>query len=147
MSWVTSKHLTTFFWNLQGFPGGSVVKKKKKKPTCQCRRCRFDPLVRTVSCILAWEIPQIEESGYLQLMELQRVGHNLACTQDKSLLYDKKAVSFQCVILINQTGHWKMHNVITAALIHLALCQGGDTAMNKYKSHIHPFSLSPNHLY
>ena len=39
------------------------------------------------------------------VMELQRVGHNLACTQDRNL-YAKKAVIFQCVIPINQTIHW-----------------------------------------
>ena len=27
-------------------PGGSVVKKKKKKPACQCRRHLFDPWVQ-----------------------------------------------------------------------------------------------------
>ena len=38
-----------------------------------------DPLemdMATHSNILAWEIPWTEESGGLQSMELQRVGHN-----------------------------------------------------------------------
>ena len=40
-----------------------------------------DPLgkeMATHSSILAWEIPQTEEPGGLQSMELQRVGHDLA---------------------------------------------------------------------
>ena len=40
---------------------------------------REDPLekeVATHSSILAWEIPQTEENGRLQLMGLQRAGHN-----------------------------------------------------------------------
>ena len=39
-----------------------------------------DPLEKelvTDSSILAWEIPWIEETGGLQSMESQRVGHNL----------------------------------------------------------------------
>ena len=41
-----------------------------------------DPLeeeMTTHSSILDWEIPWTEESGGLQSMELQRVGHNWAC--------------------------------------------------------------------
>ena len=34
------------------------------------------PLVTTHSAILAWEIPWTEESGGLQSMGSQRVGHN-----------------------------------------------------------------------
>ena len=40
-----------------------------------------DPLeqdMATYSSILAWKIPRIEESGGLQSMELQGVGHNWA---------------------------------------------------------------------
>jgi len=56
-----------------------------KEPTCQCRRCRFNPLgwedslgeeMATHSSILAWEIPWTEEPGGLYSMELQRVGHD-----------------------------------------------------------------------
>ena len=42
----------------------------------------FDPLLEekaTHSGILAWEIPWTEESGVLQSMRLQRVGHDQAC--------------------------------------------------------------------
>ena len=67
------------------FPSGSVVKKKKKKYTCQCRSCRihkFDPRVRKIpleeemathSSILAWKIPWTEEPGGLQSMGSQIV--------------------------------------------------------------------------
>ena len=34
----------------------------------------------TRSSILAWKILWIEETGGLQSMEVQRVGHNYACT-------------------------------------------------------------------
>ena len=43
-----------------------------------------DPLEKgmaTHSSILAWEIPWTEESGRLQSMGLQRVGHNLVTKQ------------------------------------------------------------------
>ena len=67
----------------RGFPGGAGC----KEPTRQCRRCkrhRFDPWVRKIhwrrktathSSIPAWEIPGTEESGGLQSMGSQRVGH------------------------------------------------------------------------
>ena len=51
----------------------------------QCRRTGFDPRVRkipwisgmaTLSSILAWRIPWIEEPGRLQFVGLQRVRHN-----------------------------------------------------------------------
>ena len=67
-----------------GFPGGSVVKKKKKihlpmqemwvQPLGQ-----KDPLEKemaTHSRILAWEIPWTEEPGGLQSMGLQRGRHD-----------------------------------------------------------------------
>ena len=37
----------------------------------------------THSSILAWEIPWTEEPGGLQFMGSQRVGHNLATTQQQ----------------------------------------------------------------
>ena len=52
-----------------------------KESTCQCRRqeTQFweDPLeeeMATLSSILAWKIPWIEEPGGLQTMGLQRAG-------------------------------------------------------------------------
>ena len=41
-----------------------------------------DPLEKEMtshSSILAWEVPWTEESGWLQSMGLQRVGHDQAC--------------------------------------------------------------------
>ena len=38
--------ITKLFPSTGGFPAGSVV--KKKKSTCQCRRCRFDLWVRRI---------------------------------------------------------------------------------------------------
>ena len=57
-----------------------------KEPACQHRRhnrCGFDPWFGKIpwtksgnSSILAWRIPWTEESGELQSIESQRVGHN-----------------------------------------------------------------------
>ena len=61
-----------------------------KEDTSQSRRRWFDPWVgkipwrrkmATHSRILAWEIPWTEESGGLQSMGSQRVGHDLATKQ------------------------------------------------------------------
>ena len=61
-----------------------------KEDTSQSRRRWFDPWVgkipwrrkmATHSRILAWEIPWTEESGRLQSMGSQRVGHHLATKQ------------------------------------------------------------------
>ena len=65
------------------FPGGTGG----KEPTCQRRRLkrhRFNPWVRKVpwrmagqpTQCLVWRIPWTEESGGLQSLGLQRVGHN-----------------------------------------------------------------------
>jgi len=43
---------------LWGFPGGSVVKKKKKKSTGQCwscRRCGFDPWLKKIPWRRKWQ--------------------------------------------------------------------------------------------
>ena len=79
---------TFLYWSVvdSGFPGGT----SGEEPACQCRRykrCGFDPWVggpfgeamATHSSILAWRIPQTEESGGLQSMELQRVRHDCCC--------------------------------------------------------------------
>ena len=62
-----------------------------KESACQCRRLIQvwylgweDPLeeeMATCSSILAWEIPWTEESGRLQAMGLQRVGHDWVIKQ------------------------------------------------------------------
>ena len=67
-----------------GFPGGSVVKKKKKiclskQETWVQSLSREDSLEKkmtTHSNILAWKIPGTEEPD-----RLQRVGHDLATKQ------------------------------------------------------------------
>ena len=41
----------------------------------------------THSSPLAWEIPWTEEPGRLQSAGLQRVGHNLAITQQREIKY------------------------------------------------------------
>ena len=76
--------------------GASQVALSGIKPACQCRRCKrsgFDLWVGKISWRRAWqptpvflpgESPWIEESGGLQFMGLQRVGHDqsdLSCTQ------------------------------------------------------------------
>ena len=69
------------------FPGGSVV---KNMPTMQEAGIQSlgweDPLEKemaTHSSILAWEIPWTEETGRLQSMGSQRVGHDLATKQQR----------------------------------------------------------------
>ena len=57
-----------------------------KEPPCQCWRCVLDswvgwegPLEKEMtahSSILAWRIPQTEESGRLQSIGSQRIKHN-----------------------------------------------------------------------
>ena len=47
----------------------------------------------THSIILAWEIPWTEESGRLQFLGLQRVGHDLATKQQQHVTYPDKLVS------------------------------------------------------
>ena len=61
-----------------------------------CRRCVFNPRVwkdpleketATHSSILAWRIPQTEETGGLQSMGLQRVRHDWAHTHSHEIKY------------------------------------------------------------
>ena len=70
----SSKSLVGLSWWLRG-----------KESTCPCRRHSFpsmdweDPVEKEMaahSSILAWEIPRTEESGGLQSIGSQRVGHN-----------------------------------------------------------------------
>ena len=69
--------------NSRASPGGSAVKNLPYMREAQVTQVQFlgweDPLEEDMtihSSILAWEIPQTEESGGLQPMGLQRVGHN-----------------------------------------------------------------------
>ena len=60
---------------MKGFLGGSVVKKELQVQSLVWK----DPLeedMATHSSILAWRIPRIEESGRLQSIGSQRVGHD-----------------------------------------------------------------------
>ena len=65
---------------MKGFPGGSAVKKLPATQEMQDPSLsQEDPLgkgMATHSSILAWRILWTEESGRLQFMGLQRVGHN-----------------------------------------------------------------------
>ena len=71
-----------WWWGIPvSFPGSSVV---KNLPTMQETGIQSlgweDPLEKemaTHSSILAWEIPWTEETGRLQSMGSQRVGHDL----------------------------------------------------------------------
>ena len=62
----------------QGLPGGSVVKNPPAKQEMQVlslgQEDRLKEEMATHSSILAWEIPQTEETGGLQFMGSQRVG-------------------------------------------------------------------------
>ena len=69
------------------FPGGSVV---KNMPTMQEAGIQSlgwqDPLEKEMashSSILVWEISWTEETGRLQSMGSQRVGHDLATKQQR----------------------------------------------------------------
>ena len=63
-----------------GFPSGSVVKNPPAMQETQVQSLgREDPLeegMATHSSILAWRIPWTEESGGLQSIGSQRVGHD-----------------------------------------------------------------------
>ena len=76
-----------------GFPGGSV-----ERIHLQCRRCRFNSLVRKIPWRRAWQpIPVLlpgKSHGqrrllvYSQSMGIQRVGHDWACMHNP-ILYSK----------------------------------------------------------
>ena len=69
--------------NPWGFPAGAVVNyclPRQETHTMQVRSLgQEDPLEEEMaihSNILAWKIPQTEETGELQSMESQRMGHD-----------------------------------------------------------------------
>ena len=71
--------LCSWVWPLKGFPGGSVV--KKKKSTCQCRIHRFHPWVGKIPWRKRWQPTSVflpgkshgqKEPGGLQSMGLQK---------------------------------------------------------------------------
>ena len=69
---------------VQGFPSGT----SSKEPACQCRRHKirgFDPWVRKITWNRKWQFAPVilswtEETGWLQSIESQRVGHDWAHT-------------------------------------------------------------------
>ena len=63
-----------------GFPGGSAVKTLPVMQEMQVQSLGGEDTLKkemaTNSSILAWKIPQMEETGGLQSMGSQRVGYN-----------------------------------------------------------------------
>ena len=96
----------------QGFPGGLVVKiLPAMQETPVWSLGGKDPLKKemaTHSSILAWRIPWTEETGRLQFMGLQRVGHD--CVTNFLLLFQiQNHFQLLCqweLICINQLS-WK----------------------------------------
>ena len=88
------------------FPGGT----DGKEPACQCRRCKKDRFypwegkiswrrstgMATNSNILAWEIPWTEESGGLQSMGSQRVGHDWETNTQRTYVASSYKISKSC---------------------------------------------------
>ena len=74
---LKGRELLTHIWS---FPGGSAVKNLPAMQEMQVQSLgRGDSLeegVETHSSILAWRIPGTEESGRLQSIGMQRVGHD-----------------------------------------------------------------------
>ena len=68
------------YLEILGFPGGSAVKNPLPIQEIQVQSLgQEDPLEEEMtmcSSILAWKIPQTEESGGLQSTESQRIGQN-----------------------------------------------------------------------
>ena len=68
-----------------GFPNGSAVKNPPAIQETQVQsldqKAHLEEEMATHSSIVAWEIPWTEQSGGLQSIRLQRVGHNLAYVQ------------------------------------------------------------------
>jgi len=66
---------------LQGFPGSSGIKHlpatQEMKVLSLCQQDLLEKEITTHSSILAWEIPWTAETGRLQSMGSQRVGHDL----------------------------------------------------------------------
>ena len=72
-------------FHLQVFPGAQSVKSLPAMPETRVQSLgQEEPLEKgmaTYPGIFAWEIPWTEEPGGIRSMGLQRVGHNLATTQ------------------------------------------------------------------
>ena len=93
--------------NQDTLPASLVVQTIKNLPVIQGTQIESlgqeDPLEKktaTHSSILAWRIPRTEESGGLQSMGLQRVGHDWAAKTDKIYFSSVRSVqSLSCVWL------------------------------------------------
>ena len=76
-----------------GFPDGSVVKNLPPMQEIWVQSLAWeDPLEKEMaihSSVLAWEIPWKEETGRLQSMRLQRVGHDLETKQQQEMILGK----------------------------------------------------------
>ena len=110
------KMLPSVLIDISGHPGGS----SGKESTCQCRRCKglgFNPWLGKIPCRRAWQPTPVflpgesawtEESGRLQSMGLQRVGHDwrdLACTHTWTLtgsILSRPKVTPRPVTLVGQ---------------------------------------------
>ena len=69
---------------INGLPSGSVI---KNPPALQeLQETQEDPLEKELashSSILAWRLPWTKESGRLQSIESQRIGHDLVTEQQQ----------------------------------------------------------------
>ena len=101
-----------------GFPGGSVI--KKKKSACQAENMGSIPgLGILYSGVLAWRVPWTEEIGMLQSMGLQRVRHNLAPKQWivvyplKSYLgnYWPEKIAYYSKCEMRKSGIWILYTI------------------------------------
>ena len=114
--------VTTASWlpNLWGSPGCSTVKNLPVKREIRVWSLgREDLLVKktaTHPSILAWKIPWTKQPGGLQLMGLQRVGHDLATKQQTiSLLYILMNELLQKCYGIQYYSH--THNAVLETLL------------------------------
>ena len=129
ISWGTIKAIAFQYEKARGFPDGT----SGKEPTCQCRRHkemrvrslgRKDTLeegTATHFSILAWKIPWKEESGRLQSMVLQRVGHdwsNLACIHTHEKAKTIRTGPISTILLINKS--WNVKQFIFLPYIYMA---------------------------
>ena len=96
--------------------------------------CQGDPLeeeLATHASILAWKILWTEESGRLQSMGLQRVGHNLVTEYAHIPYQSPRGSYFQCYglvkalvlnhCLLNNFGSGKCNKIQSSFLVHLRL--------------------------
>ena len=100
-------------WILQGFPGVS----SGKELAFQCRRCKrhgcdlwvgcLEEGTATHSSILAWRIPQTEESGGLQFIGWQRIGHDWS---DLSSVFHPGLFAMDSILFLRPQG--KKENLI-----------------------------------